>query len=712
VADLRPRLRSTVRTHRQHFRGQTWHVVQDPANNQFFRLGESGYHFVGLLDGRRTVAEAWRITNEELGDLAPTQGEAIQLLGQLYASNLLQAELPPDAEGLFRRYRQRVRREIQSYLMNLLFIRIPILDPDRFLDAFVGVFGLAFTWIGAVLWAALVGMGLYFVGGRLGELARSASRVLDPQNWLFLYASVILVKVLHEFSHAFACKKFGRQTGSGGEVHVMGVMFLVFMPLPYVDASSAWAFRSKWHRMIVGAAGMLVELPIAGVAAAVWANTAEGATAHAVAYNILFIASVSTLLFNGNPLLRYDGYYMLSDLLEIPNLSQRSRDYVYYLVRRYLWSVRQVRNPAGTPGEQAWLLGYGIASTIYRVFICVAILLFVADKLFMVGAALAVAAAIAWVAVPLGKFLHYLVTSGELMRTRGRAVATVLAALLAVLVGAGLIPAPDRARVPGVVEPVRLAVIHAGADGFITDCLASGTSAGPDGPVLLRQENPELSAQHQSLLAERRKVESQRRLARSKDDRAAEGVLTEKLATIAAQVRRVEEQLAAMEVRAPFAGTWVGWEIEQQKGQYVHRGDRLGLVASPEELLIRAVAGNTVAAALKIQADPEVDIRLQDRPDLHLSGRIQQILPAGQDQLPSAALGYRAGGSVETAADDRQGLRTAEPFFEIRIRPEAGDSLPLMSGQRVQVRFHLKNKPLAAQWYRSLLQLIQRRFHV
>ena len=167
---------------------------------------------------------------------------------------------------------------------------------------------------------------------------------------------------------------------------------------------------------MVGAAGMFVELAVAAIAAIVWANTDAGAL-HTICYNVMFIASVSTVLFNGNPLLRYDGYYILSDLLEIPNLAQREQA-VHLLpgARSTPGASSSPRNPAHTAGEKAWLVVYGIASTIYRVFICVAILLFVADKLFMVGAILAVAAAFAWVCVPLGKFMHYLATSGELMR--------------------------------------------------------------------------------------------------------------------------------------------------------------------------------------------------------------------------------------------------------------------------------------------------------
>jgi len=363
VAELRPRLRATVQIFRQHFRGRMWHVIQDPSSNQFFRLNEAAYRFVGLMDGRRTIAEVWKACNEELGDAAPTQGEVIQLLGQLYASNLIHAEMPPDAEGLFNRYQKRVSREVKGYLTNLLFIRVPLFDPDHILDDLLPAVKWVFSWIGLLVWAVLISVAGYLVIGRASELAAPAANILDPSNLPLLFVSFWIVKVLHEFGHGFACKKFGRDAGLGGEVHTMGIMFLVFTPLPYVDASSAWAFRSRYHRIIVGLGGMIIELGVASVAAVVWARTGPG-TLHAIAYNVMFIASVSTLIFNANPLLRYDGYYVLSDLLEIPNLSNRSKEYLTYLVKRYAWGVKRARNPAHTAGERFWFVTYGIAATI------------------------------------------------------------------------------------------------------------------------------------------------------------------------------------------------------------------------------------------------------------------------------------------------------------------------------------------------------------
>jgi putative peptide zinc metalloprotease protein len=714
VAGLRPRLLSGVWVHRQHFRGQPWYILENPANDQYSRISEEGYRFIGLLNGRRTVSDVWRICNEQLGDRAPTQGEVIQLLGQLHAANLLYVELAPDSEALFNRYRKRVTRQVQGYLMNLLFMRIPLLDPDRFLDRWVGIFGRFFSWVGLVLWLALIATGVYFVIGEIPELISQSQDVLDPGNLVFLYLTFVVIKIIHEFSHAFACKRFGRLNGTGGEVHKMGVMFLVLFPLPYVDASSAWAFGNKWHRAIVGMAGVLAELAAAAVAAILWAHTSTG-TLHIIAYNVIFVASVSTILFNGNPLLRFDAYYVLTDLIEIPNLAQRCRQYLSYLGRRYLWGLKRLWNPAYSVGERLWFVSYGTISSVYRLYISIRILLFLNSRLpealFFLVPLLALSGVGAWLLVPIGKFFHYLATSEELSRNRWRAVGSTATALGAVAVTLGLLPLPDHRRIEGIVEPQALSIIHVETDGFVTGFLASQVQVSPQAGVLVEAVSPVLEAERRSLVAERRVLEVRRQQAVLKEVAAAQ-ILDEQLAALEEKIARVEQRLCTLQVAAPSAGTWVSPEIEFAKGKFLRRGERLGVVANLDDLLVRATAGQNVAALLIEQAAREVEIRAHGRPDPTMTGTIEKIFPAGQEQLPSQALGYAVGGSMAVDVRDPSGTKTAEKFFEIRIRPQLDQPDQWLTGQRVVVRVRLQPKPLAAQIYHYGRQLFQRRFHI
>ncbi len=714
VVNLRPRLLSGVKVRRQHFRGQLWYVLEDPTNNQFARIDPNTHRFLGLLNGRKTVGQTWQLCNELLGDNAPTQGEVIQLLGQLHGMNLLYADLPPDVEGLFNRYRRRVRREILGYLTNLLFIRIPLLDPDGFLNHWVGLVGRLYSWFGLVLWFGLVSTGLYFLLGNFQELIAQSTDVLAPSNLFLLYLSFVVIKVVHEFSHAFACKKFGQFNRSAGEVHTMGVMFLVFFPLPYVDASSAWAFRGKWQRAIVGMAGVLAELVTASIAAIVWAQTSTG-TAHIIAYNVIFVASVSTLLFNGNPLLRFDAYYVLSDLVEIPNLAQRSKNYIYYLVKQYIWGVKKAQNPAFSVGERFWFVFYGIASTAFRIFISVRILLFLnnrlPEELFVLVPIFALAAIIGWLIVPLGRFIKYLVTDPELSRVRYRAVISIVGSLVLALASFGVVHMPDHYRIEGVVEPRQFALIHAEADGFVTTFLPSQSVVTPGGAPLVEAINPELQAEKDGTLAERRVLETRLRLAELQEPAAAQ-IIEEQIAALQEKIDRVEAELAALQLKAPFEGTWVAPEIEQTQGVYLRRGETVGFVGSLNDLIVRATAGQDVAAMLFEQAQETLEIRIKGRPNEAWVGTIEKIFPAGHEELPSEALGYTAGGTMPTRSGAPEDRTAAERFFEIRIKPQTADTTGLLTGQRVIARIRMQDKPLLAQWWQSARRLFQRRFHI
>ena len=718
VADLRPRLLSGVNVRRQYFRGQLWYVLENPANSQFARMDENAYRFAGSLDGRRTVSEVWQLCNEHLGDGAPTQGEAIHLLGQLHAMNLLYVDLPPDAEGLLNRYRRRVQREVLSYLANVLFLRIPLFDPDALLNRWVGVVGPIYSWVGLLLWLILMAAGLYFVVGNFSELAAQSVDVLAPDRLFLLYLSLVVVKVLHEFGHAFACKRFGRLNRSAGEVHAMGVMFLVLFPLPYVDASSAWSFRNKWHRAIVGMGGVLAELALAAVAAIVWARTSVG-TVHIIAYNVLFVAGVSTLLFNGNPLLRFDAYYVLSDLIEIPNLAQRSRNYLHYLVKRYIWGVRKLQNPAYSLGERIWFLTYGPASVLYRIFISIRILLFLNSRLppalFILVPLLAAGAVVGWLIVPMSRFLAYLATGPELARNRRRAILSTIGGFAATFVLVGLIRMPHRCRIEGFVEPAQFVWVYAETEGFVTGFLPSQVAVLPEGRPLVEAVNPDLQAQGEGLLAQRRALEVRYHLAQL-DEVAAAQIIAEQIAALEEQIARVRVELDRLRLRAPFAGTWVAPEIDRAMGTYLQRGERVGFIGSLDDLIIRATAGQEVAAMIQ-DADRQVEIRVKGRPDATFTGRIEKIFPAGQDALPSEALSYLAGGSMPTRPGSQQDIQAAERFFEIRIRPSLQATsdegrATLFTGQRVIARVSMAPEPLLIQWYQSARQLFQRRFHI
>lgn len=311
VALLRPKLRETARVRRHRYRGSAWYVVSDSVNGRVHRLAPAAYGMVAAMDGNRCIDELWSDAAVRLGEEAPSQDEVIQLIGQLHSADLLQGDVPPDAQELFDRRVRLERAKVLRYLLNPLSIRLRLIDPDRFLTATVRYVLPLFGWFGGALWLGVMVPALVFAAQHWPELTDNiGDRVLSADNLLMIALAYPVVKALHELGHGYATKAFG------GEVHEMGIMFLVFFPLPYVDATAAAGFRGKWRRTLVGAAGMLVELFIAALALFVWLAVEPG-TVRAIAFSVIITAGVTTVLFNGNPLLRYDGYYILADLLEI-----------------------------------------------------------------------------------------------------------------------------------------------------------------------------------------------------------------------------------------------------------------------------------------------------------------------------------------------------------------------------------------------------------
>jgi putative peptide zinc metalloprotease protein len=272
---------------------------------------------------------------------------------------------------LLRRHKVQQKRLMQGRLMNVLFPRIPIWDPDRFLCRWLPVVEKLLSWWGAIIWLVVVGTAVAVVAPHWDVLQHDLRNAMnmsqDPRNWLVFLTVFWFIKFFHECGHAFMCRRFG------GEVHEMGIMFLVFVPTPYVDASTAWAFPSRWARMAVGAGGMIVEVFIAALLCFVWVNTTPGVPVwgfpiHELTSYVIFIASFTTIIFNANPLLRYDGYYMLSDYLEIPNLQMRSREYLMGLIKRHVWRLK-LQQPLPPPWQRVEVFIYGLLSTIYRVFV-------------------------------------------------------------------------------------------------------------------------------------------------------------------------------------------------------------------------------------------------------------------------------------------------------------------------------------------------------
>ncbi len=704
ISGLKISLRPTVKVRKQFFRGEKWYVLHDPFINQFFRLRPEAHDFVTHLRPDRTVEEIWEGCLERNPDGAPGQEEVIQLLAQFYFANLLHYEMPPDSEKFFERYKRRRQREIQSRLLSIMFIRIPLLDPENILRRLMGVSKLLVSYYGLVLWMLVVIAAGKLAVDRFDIVAEQVQGILAPGNLFLLYVALVLIKSLHEFGHAVVCRHFG------GEVHTMGVMLLVFTPLPYVDATSSWSFRSRWQRALVGAAGMIVELFVAGLATFLWAHTAPG-TLHSLAYNMMFIASVSTILFNGNPLLRFDGYYVLSDLLDIPNLHTRGRKHLRHLAERYLFGYRESSSPSQNMKEASWLTIFGILSGIYRVIVFTGIILFVADKFLLAGMIMALFCIISWGVVPLFRFVNYLISSPRLGRTRPRAIAVSLGFLAVSFSFLALLPFPNRFRAPGVLEAENYIRVVNDAPGYVEAVLISSGTEVSEGTPLVELSNRELELEIKATIAQRRETLAVQRRAMHQETADLEPI-QKRLDAIEDKLKELQDQHAAMVVRARQSGTWVSPDSKEMVGQWLQRGSAIGEIINRSKFRLSAVVSQDEASNLFVDQIEKTEVRLYGQGGVNLEVSEYQIIPFQHDKLPSAALGWRGGGEVAVAVTDEKGLQAAEPFFQIyaNIRPDQG--VTFLHGRAGTLRFSLHPEPLLVQWGRKFQQLLQKRYRI
>jgi len=704
VANLKPRLRTHTQLHRHEYQGEVWYILQDHAGGRSHRFSPAAYRLVGLMDGKRTIEELWQSLNAQAGDEAPTQDETIRLLGQLHAADAMICDVPPDGEELFRRFQRHRRMQIKQKIWSPLALRFPLLDPERFLDRTLPYVGWLFSPIGAVLWLTVVGLGAVLAGVHWDALTDNiVDRALTPANLLVLWLVYPIVKAFHELGHGYAIKK------QGGEVHEIGIMLLVLVPVPYVDASAASGFRGKYQRMLVGGIGIMTELFIGSMALFVWLNVQPGPV-HVAAYNVILIAGVSTLLFNGNPLLRFDGYYVLADWLEIPNLGNRSNKYLGYLIQRHLFGIKDAESPAHSNWERFWFVFYGLAAFAYRMFIMFVIILYIGGKFFLIGVLLAMWSITTMLVVPMVKHTSFLFTSPKLRRKRMRSIGATAVAISLIALFLFALPAPHWTRTQGVTWPSEYSQVRAGADGFVSELLVEPGAEIQSGQELIRLQDSAAEARVQLMEANLKELENQLMAART-TDRVQTEVIREAIAASAAGLELARDRLVELVVRSPRDGTFVVPQASDLPGRFVRKGQLLGYVTrATDEVKLRVAVSQDDIGRVR-NSTRGVSVYPADWQGHAIEATLEREVPGGTMRLPTAALGASGGGRIAVDPRDPDGRTTIERVFEMEVA--LAESVPTdYLGRRMHVRFDHGWSPVGVQMYRALRQVFLKRFSV
>lgn len=699
VAFMRPRLRAGVRVSRQRVRGDTWYVLSDPVSGRHHRFNDIAYALLASCNGEATIDEVWAARVVAEGDDAPSQAEAIRVVAQAFAANLLVGDVAPDAAAIVKS-QSRTQRQRRREAVNPLAFRIPLWDPDRFLAARIGslrwLFGAGAAWaIGAI---ALLGALLLALNA--GEVSAFAQRELSTGRMLLLLWLVYPpIKALHEMAHAFAVK------AHGGEVHEIGITLLLLTPVPYVDASASIAFADKRERIAVAAAGIAAEMALASVALVLWLLLEPG-LAKELAFAVVSIGALSTLVINGNPLLRFDGYHVLCDAAELPNLAMRSARYWQYLGKRGLLQLHHLRFGPCARGERPWLVAYAPLSWACRLVLLALLGVALAEVSAALG--LAVIALTLWLVLlkPAFGALRWVAQSAEVHGHRPRAAALALLAFALVGALALALPLPQRTNAPGVVWLPDDALVRLSVDGFVEEFVVRDGDPVQPGAPIARLANEPLHVELARIEAQLDQQRVQRAL-RFEGDAMRTGAADDELARLATERDRLAQRVEQLTVRAAVAGRVVIDPRRVVAGQYLPQGELIAHVLPPGAPLVRALVGNDDIALVRQRRGP-ISVQLAHAGSEAVPAVLDAELPKATASLPSAALGDAAGGSIALDPTDPSGRTAREPRFQLALKLASGVDARI--GARALVTFDHGEASAAALLARFVQQSFLRYF--
>jgi putative peptide zinc metalloprotease protein len=703
VEGIACRLRSGLVVSRQRFRGRAWYIVHDPRAHRSHRMTPESWAFLNRLDGRVTLGQAWDSAVHDLGEGAPGQGDVVELLAALHAADLLEIDRVPDVDELA----DRGRRFGQSlWLRNVrspLALRLPLWDCNRFLESTRHVGFLLFSRAGLLILGLWIVPAIWLAAVHHQELAHDLpDRLLAAENIAGIFIVFCVVKLIHELGHAYAVK------AGGGAVHEFGIMVLVFAPVPYVDASAATAFRSKGYRAVVGAAGMIVEVALASAALYLWLLVEPGLV-RSLLGDAIAVAGISTIVFNANPLLRFDGYYILCDLIEIPNLAQRSNRYWIDLVRRHLFGERGLRIEDITPGERHWFLAYAPLSMVYRLLVAVGIALFVATEYPTIGALLALLALGSALFLPILKGFRFLIFDPALGAQRSRALAIAVTIVGLPVAAACAIPVPLWLVAEGVVWVPLSAEVRAPEVGIVRRLSKQHGDPVTAGDLLMELESRELDAE---LAAQRSRVKELdiRVQAELSQDPVRAALLRDELGRERYAAALLEARRSGLLSFAGAGGQMLWSRPSDLPQRQLARGELVGIVTPSPPSVVRIVVTQADAGLMRA-VHRSIRVALADRPGDPVDGRVVREVPEAERRLPSPVLGTAGGGAEVLDPRDPNGETALSPVFQFDVellRPPPD----LRVGTRAFVRVELDEEPVAAQIWRRLRQLFLTRLNV
>lgn len=687
-------------------------VIKDPVGQKYFRLQPEQFVILEHLDGKRSLEDLRDLLQSQFPTTHITTTDIQTQIAGLHEKGLLSSERSGQGETMLKRHRESFLKRWKQTLLNPLFIRFSGWDPDWLLSKMVPWCGWIFSGPGIVSSLLMVACTWLFVAVQFDEIRQRLPEFQQFFGWpnlIYLWITMALIKVLHEFGHGLACKYFG------GECHSMGLLLMVFYPTLYCDVTDSWMMKNKWHRIMIGAAGMYFELILAVFAILVWFQTQPGLLQH-VALNVFFVSTITTVIFNANPLLRYDGYYMLSDFLEIPNLHERSRN---MLSRTFAWTVlgiEQPQDPFMPTSGRGWFIAFLVASTVYRWVVLFGVILFLYTVLkpYRLQSLGIIAAVFSLAGIAINLFWNLF----SMLKAPRRDPLSRLKLLLTMLLlfgGLGMfmfIPIPWYEQAACYVEPVGVQHVYSHLPGTVEEVTVSPEQDVQKGQLLIRMESPQLIDQRDQLRRDIQVQEVELKFFQELKNPEGRHLAQERFESLAKQLADVESQFRHLHLVAPVAGRviapprtaapkretlpirlpkWHGTPLEPRNlGQNLEPGVHLCSVAPRPGFQAVLLIGQADRGDL--QVGDRVRIKLESLPGQVLDGVVRSFSHHQLEHSP-ASLSSKYGGPLTTVTDATGKEKLNEPAYQAIVELEHSPA-QLVSGMRGNVRFIVDERTL------------------
>ncbi|MFT5094935.1 MAG: putative peptide zinc metalloprotease protein [Porticoccaceae bacterium] len=659
-------------------RWKEWYQIEARHSGRYFRIGVTEYAFMSLLDGDTTIGEAVSLTARRYGPDAFSEDQATSIVVWLLENDLAEV-CEVGAAGKQNSNATTGRRKTTLVeRLNPFWLKLPFGNPDAFINKLLPLTSWLHSWaaiiVSCVIWIAAA----IAIASNWSSFESSWSTVLHRSNWVWLGASWLFLKIVHELSHAVACRRHG------GEVRDSGIIFILLAPVAYVDVTSSLSFPSRWQRIQTAAAGIYVELTIASLAAIAWTVTDSPLLSHHLV-NLIWSASVTTIVFNANPLMKFDGYYILSDLLDRPNLYTDSAQHLQRIANRIFFGVKT--GSVRSSNQDAMLTAtYGAAAFVWRMLICVGLLISASVMFHGAGIVLAAAGVLLWFGRPILQLVRklWLLTRLDPQKSlRATVLGTAsLAALGALLF---LTPWPAGATAPGILDHQDLAVVRAETPGFVRRIHVADGEQVAEGQLLIELENEELANEVADIKVAIQQSDIRRSQSIRNHETAAAQVEAENRAALQKRLTEKLQQAEALTVRAPIAGRVMSRSLVWAEGTYAQPGTELVAIGDDSRKELRVSISQDDARWLQSAAEHSngtttVNVRLRS---VGLAqGTVRRILPGATRTPLHASLTAPAGGPLVVKANSSSDSKSEFVLTEPRVTaivdlpPEVAASIP------------------------------------